>query len=153
MQCLSSSRGVSIPTCQRTRELQFHDAEHHHRGHAHKHVRKPRQDGRRRTDRTHTVGALLPMPSCLGIGGHTGESRQGHPRYTSASTEEGRWWPETSSTRHHHNDKTKVTIITRLGFLHGSGAGLSKPQVHDATAELGDKVEKMIVSDRIVDPL
>ena len=28
------------------------------------------------------VGALLPMPSCLGIGGHPIGSRQGHPRYT-----------------------------------------------------------------------
>ena len=30
------------------------------------------------------VGALLPMPSCLGIGGHPSGSRQGHPRYTGA---------------------------------------------------------------------
>ena len=27
------------------------------------------------------VGALLPIPSCLGIGGHPSGSRQGHPRY------------------------------------------------------------------------
>ena len=65
---------------------------------------------------------------------------------------EGRGWPETSSTGHHHNDKTKVTV-TRLGYQHGSGAGLLKPQVHEATTELGDNVEEMIVSDRIVDPL
>ena len=26
------------------------------------------------------VGALLPMPSCMGIGGHPSGSRQGHPR-------------------------------------------------------------------------
>ena len=39
----------------------------------------------------HRVGALLPMPSCLGIGGHTGGSRQGHPQYTSARTV-GRPW-------------------------------------------------------------
>ena len=30
------------------------------------------------------IGALLPMPSCLGIGGHPSGSRQGHPRYTGA---------------------------------------------------------------------
>ena len=30
------------------------------------------------------VGALLPMPSCLRIGGHLSWSRQGHPRYTGA---------------------------------------------------------------------
>ena len=33
---------------------------------------------------TQRVGALSPMPSCLGIGGHTCGSGQGHPRYTSA---------------------------------------------------------------------
>ena len=43
-----------------------------------------RGDYSRRTDLTHMVGALLPMPPCLGIGGHTGASRQGHPRYTNA---------------------------------------------------------------------
>ena len=51
---------VSIPTCHRTRESQT------------------RTTGD--TDRTHRVGALLPMPSCLGIGGHNGGSWQGHPR-------------------------------------------------------------------------
>ena len=30
------------------------------------------------------VGALSPMPSCLGIGGHPSGSRQGHPQYTEA---------------------------------------------------------------------
>ena len=29
----------------------------------------------------------------------------------------GRGWPETSSTRHHHNDKTKFTV-TRIGYQH-----------------------------------
>ena len=46
---------------------------------------------------------------------HTGGSLQGHPRYTSALTEGGRGWPETQSTRHHYNDKTKV-ITPRLGY-------------------------------------
>ena len=62
-----------------------YNAKHHHRGQAHKHVRKRRQDDRRRTNRTQRVGALLLMPSCLGIGGHTGGSRQGQPRYTSGT--------------------------------------------------------------------
>ena len=30
------------------------------------------------------VGALSPMPSCLGIGGHPSGPRQGHPQYTGA---------------------------------------------------------------------
>ena len=42
------------------------------------------------------VGALLPMSSCLGIGEHTGGSRQGHPRYTHGTPVptqwEGRGW-------------------------------------------------------------
>ena len=39
-------------------------------------------------------GALFPIPSCLGIGGHTGRSRQGHPRYTSPQQWGGRAWPD-----------------------------------------------------------
>ena len=83
---------------------------------------------------------------------HTGGSRQGHSRYTSASTEGDRGWPETRSARHHHNDETKV-ITPRLGYQHGSGAGSLKPQIYEATTQLSDKAEKMIVSDGIVDPL
>ena len=125
---------ASILTCHRTRALQFHNAEHNHRGQGHKHVRKRRQDYSRRTDLTHRVGALLPMPSCLGIGRHTGESRQGHPRYTDARTVERPW-------------------VTSLGYQHGGGAGSLIPQIYEATTELCDKMEEMIVSDRIVDPL
>ena len=44
---------------------------------------------------------------------HIGGSRQGHPRYTSASTKEGRGWPDKRPTRHDStrrkdNDETKV---------------------------------------------
>ena len=56
------------------------------------------------------------------------------------------------STRHHHNDKNKV-ITPRLGYQHGSGAGSLKPQIYEATTHISDKAEKMIVSDRIFDPL
>ena len=66
--------------------------------------------------------------------------------------EGGRGWPETRSTRHHHDDKTKVTV-TRLGYQHCSGACSLKPQIYEAKSELGDKAEEMIVSDRSVDPL
>ena len=58
----------------------------------------------------------------------------------------------TSYIRHHQHDKAKVTV-TRLGYQHGAGAGSLRPQIHDATTELGNKIEEMIVSDRIVDPL
>ena len=56
------------------------------------------------------------------------------------------------STRHHPNDKTKV-ITSRHGYQHGSGAGSLKPQIYEATTHISDKAEKMIVSDRIFDPL
>ena len=82
---------LSVPTFHRTRAFQFHSAEHHHRGVGHIHVRKRRRDDKRRTDLAHRVGALLPMPCCLGIGGHTGGSWQGHPRYTSAHTMRRPW--------------------------------------------------------------
>ena len=36
-------------------KLPFHDANHHHRGQVHKHVRKRRRDDRRRTNRTHRL--------------------------------------------------------------------------------------------------
>ena len=60
--------------------------------------------------------------------------------------------PKQAPRDHHHNDRTKVTV-TRLGYRHGSGARLLKPRVHEATTELGDRVDEMIASDRIVDPL
>ena len=73
------------------------------------------------------VGAVSPMPSCLGIGGHTGGSRQGHPRYTSASAEEGRGWPGKSMTTNTMRAETKNVhghAMPRmpLAHLHGSGA-------------------------------
>ena len=36
-------------------------------------------------------GALSPIPSCLGIGGHPSGSRQGHPRYTGARSARRPW--------------------------------------------------------------
>ena len=38
----------------------------------------------------------------------------------------------------HRNDKTKV-IAPRLGYQHGGGVGLLKPQIFEAATELGDK--------------
>ena len=45
------------------------------------------------------VGALSPIPSCLGIGGHLSGSRQGHPRYTGARSPGTPWVART--TVHH----------------------------------------------------
>ena len=47
---------------------------------------------------TTRVGALLPMPSCLGIAGHPSGSRQGHPRCTGARST-GRLWVATTTTQ------------------------------------------------------
>ena len=111
---------------------QFYNAKHHHRGQAHKRERKRRQDDRRRTARTGL--ALCDRVILDSVVWHTGGSRQGHPRYTSAFTEGGRGWPETRFTRHHQNDKTKVTA-PRLCHEHGSGAGLLKPQIYEAATD------------------
>ena len=62
------------------------------------------------------VGAL--SQSHLGLW-QTGGSRQGHPRYTSASTEEGRGWPDKRAPR----NKTRTTTRPRLQTLwHTSGS-------------------------------
>ena len=45
------------------------------------------------------VDALSTIPSCLGIGGHTSGSRQGHPRYTGARSA-GRPWVAQSTVQH-----------------------------------------------------
>ena len=45
--------------------------------------------------------------------------------------------------RHASSDTTKTTrprfTAPRLGYQHGSGAGLLKPQIYEAATELGDK--------------
>ena len=48
--------------------------------------------------------------------------------------------------------KPKATV-TRFGYQHGGGASLLKPQIYEELSVLGDEVEEMFVSDRIVDPL
>ena len=45
------------------------------------------------------VGALLPMPSCLGIGRHSSGSRQGHSRYTGERTTGRPWVAHTNAQR------------------------------------------------------
>ena len=68
------------------------------------------------------------MPSCLGIGGHTGGSKQGHPRHTRASAEEGRGWPDkrmtTNTMRVETTKKVHGPAMPRVpnSHLHGSGA-------------------------------
>ena len=42
---------------------------------------------------------MSPIPSCLGIGGHTGGSRQGHPRFT-GDRSAGRLWLARSTVQH-----------------------------------------------------
>ena len=91
-------------------ELQFYNAEHH------QHVRMRRQDDRRRTNRTHRVGALPQShPGLCGTLLGPGKDTDDTPV---PLREGGRGWPKTRFTRHHQNDMTKVTA-PRLGDQHG----------------------------------
>ena len=51
------------------------------------------------TQAQHRVGALSPISSCLGIGGHTGGSRHGHHGTPLLTQWEGRGWLD--RTREH----------------------------------------------------
>ena len=63
-----------------------------------------RHDDATQAQAQHRVGALSPMPSCLGIGEHTGGSRKGHPRYTSAHTMRKPWVARPHCTVTQHKD-------------------------------------------------
>ena len=78
------------------------------------------------TTQTTRVGALLPMPSCLGIGGTQWGPGKGHPRYIGAVTTGGRGWPDTNATNamSRCNDAiTQALQNTSPSEKHGSGAG------------------------------
>ena len=100
-------------------------------------------------DRTeHTMSRLQPTQRRVGAlpQSHPGLCGTlvgpGHPRYTSASTEEGRGWPDTSSTRRPltNDNKTKTSFESNvlsgnrcghtLGILHVCGACLQKPEIY-----------------------
>ena len=83
---------------------------------------------------------------------HTGGSRQGHPRYTRASKEEGCGWPDASSTRRPTTNDNPTDKVSRqtcvqqpgvdtLGNLHGSGA---------ARRSHGDRAVRRLVRSRLV---
>ena len=99
-------------------ELQFYNAKHHHRGQAHK-------DDRRRTNRTHRVGALPQSDPGL-CGTLVGPSKDTH-RAPVPPRREAVGGPQRDKLHtQYRNDKTKVTV-PRLGYQQGSGAGLLKP--------------------------
>ena len=140
--CQKHTWSVSIPTFHRTHESQLvwritvYKCETPSRTSSQTRSRMRRQIDRRRTNRTHRVGAL--PQSHPGLCGTLAAPGKDTPPYISASTEGGRGWPKTRFTRHHQNDKTKVTA-PRLGYQCGSGAGLLKPQIYEAATKLGDK--------------
>ena len=77
--------------------------------HDHEHERTKRKTSRLQPTHTTRIGALPKSPPWTW---HTGGSRQRHPRYTSASTEEGRGWPDklhdtTTDKRQHDQDKSQ----------------------------------------------
>ena len=112
----SSSRCVSIPTCHRTHEPQLVWSI------TVLHCETPSQSTSSQTraqvgDKmtgdaaTARTGLALCHRVILDSVAHWWV-QAGHPRYTSASTEEGRGWPTTSFTRQHRNDKTNVYTAT-----------------------------------------
>ena len=50
----------------------------------------------------------------------------------------GRGWPAASFARRRQGGGAEVPAA-RLGYQHGSGAGLLKPQIYKGATELGDK--------------
>ena len=118
-------------------ELQFYNAEYHHRGQAHKHVRKPRQDDRRCTSRTHRVGAFATESSWTlwHIGGVPARTPTEYQCFHG-----GRPWVARNQL---HTTNTKSTrpryTAPPFGYQHGVGAGSLKPQNYEAATKLGDK--------------
>ena len=89
----------------------------------------------------HQEGLALCLKVILDSGAHRWV-QAGHPRYTGASTEEGRGWPDVTSTKTTNDNRRQDTDkrqdkracndqvlrnvnshTAELGFLHGSGAG------------------------------
>ena len=60
--------------------------------------------------------------------------------------------PRHSSTRHHQQRQDQGYHATPWLPTWVAEASSLKPQIYEATTELGDKAEEMIVSDRIVNP-
>ena len=77
-----------------------------------KHFRMRREDDSRRTNRTHRVGAL-PQSHPVLCGTLMGPTKDTHG--TPVPLRREAVGPETQSTRHHPNDKTKV-ITPRFGY-------------------------------------
>ena len=117
-------------------ELQFYSAEHHHRGQAHKHVRKPRQHDRRRTNSTHRVGVLPQShPGLCGTLVGPSKDTRGTPVPLQRKTVGG---PQPAS--HDNTETTRPRFAaSRFGYQHGSGASLLKPQIFEAATKLDDK--------------
>ena len=71
---------------------------------------------------------------------HTGGSRQGHPRYTSVTTEEGCGWPEVTSTdrRPRNDNKTKTSLEINVLSATGVVIHLESFTVAEPVPETGD---------------
>ena len=122
-QRLSSSKGVSIPTFHRTHESQLVWR-----------ISVFASGGKMTGDAPYArTGLPLRHRVILDSVAHCWVPAR-TPTVHSAFTEGGRGWPQTRFTRHHQNDKTKVTA-PRLGHEHGCGAGLLKPQIYEAATD------------------
>ena len=81
-----------------------HDHEHERTGHKTSRLQPPHKGLRFATESPWTLW-------------HTGGSRQGHPRHTGASEEEGCGWSDTSSTRRPTtNDNTTDKVLRQMCF-------------------------------------
>ena len=72
-------------------------------------------------------------------------SQQGHTRYTSASMEEGRGWPDKRTTRHDQDDKTKVTAS------HLNSNMVAEPYLETADPRRSRRTSWMITSSNAVE--
>ena len=120
-------------------QLPFHDANHHHRGQLHKHVRKRRRDDRRRTNRTHRVVALPQSHPGL-CGTLVGPGKDTHSTPVPLRRE------AVGGPRHASHDTTITTrprfTASRLGDQHVCGARLLRQSlgtitVHESTTDSG----------------
>ena len=91
----------------------------HDHEHGHDHITSQLQQPQR-------VGALSPMPSCLGIGRRTGGVRARTPTVHQCLCGGRPWvWPDKCTTRHDKDDKTKVRVLNQMARCHRETIGLS----------------------------
>ena len=114
-----------------------------------KRVLVTRNTAHRHTSTHARVGALHPMPSCLGIGGHTGGSQQGHPRYTSAHTVGRPWVAQSRSTTtscKQHSSDANFRCKSSSGQRNGRSSKRFQPGSLTSEEQTGQSDKKKVHS-------